>query len=450
MTEWKNPLSGSYSKDLPYQRFHYHLHPECPIMNSGISAGLILFLFLIVPASASSILWSETTYQDITDLSITADGSAVVAAGGLVHYFTQDGMLEWRLWGVDYATISADGRYIGGAIQGTAMLLDTQGRRLWDRPIDGLPSAFSLSEDGDKMVVGVEGRLYFFDNSGELLGTYPDRNEEPWRQDFVDASTSRDGYYSAAITERSVFFFNRSGYRLWQELNYTLLDGHYVAIAPNGHEVAAIGDAELFYLHSGGETLWTRRTNSDITTVAFAGDGQTLALGTEDGGVYLLSRDGTVLGTFQAQKRITSVSLSSDGARVLASSWDGNVYLLSGDGTLLSIVNTPDTLYFAALSSDGTWGAAASKIRVYYLSLVPEVPKTTLPTTVPTTPPTTTMTTTTQATSATSLPPTETTTVPTTETTVPTTTEAGMPMEYTLGLIVTALTVVLWRIKPKK
>jgi WD40 repeat protein len=416
-------------------------------MKSGVYAGFILLLFLLTPASASSILWSETTYQDVTDLSISADGSAVVAAGGLVHYFTRDGMLQWRLWGVDYATISADGQYIGGAVQGTAMLLDAKGRRLWDRPIDGLPSAFSLSEDGDKLAVGVGGRLYFFDNSGERLGIYPERDDEPVSPGFVDASTSRNGYYTAAITERSVYFFNRTGYFRWQELNYTLLSGRYVALGPNGHELAAIGDGELFYLHSGGETLWTYRANSDITSVAYSGDTQTLAIGTEDGGLHILSRDGTVLGTFQAQKRVTEVALSADGSRLLASSWDGNAYLLTEDGTLLSTIYTGETLYFAALSAEGTWGAAASKIRVYYLSLAPEAPQTTVTTTVPTTETTTVPATATPTiTTTTQIPPT-TTQPPATETTLVTTTTAaaGMPIEVTLVIVLSTFFIVIWR-----
>jgi WD40 repeat protein len=412
-------------------------------MKSGSLFYLFLFLLLLAPARAFTILWSETTYQDVTGLSISADGSAVVAAGGLVHYFTRDGGLAWKQWSVDVASISADGHYIGAAAQGSAMLIDKAGQRLWDQAIGGPVSGFSFATGGDELVVASDGRLYFFDNSGELLGTYPDTDHRPLSEDFVDVSTSANGWYTGAITGRSVSFYNRTGDYRWQELNNTLLEGRYVAVAPNGHELAAVGDAELFFLHSGGETLWTYGPNRDITAVAYAGDSLSLAIGTDDGRVIILSRDGNVRGVFQAQRRITEVSLSSNGSRILSSSWDGNVYYLAGNGTLLSTVNIGTAMHFAALSADGTWGAAATKVRVYYLSLSPDIPNTTVPSTTPTTVRTTPLPTTTLP--ATTLPATTVTTAP-----VSTTTAAGMPVAGTLGMIIMAILAVLWRTKTRR
>jgi hypothetical protein len=407
-------------------------------MASRFSIALLLFLIFLSPASASSILWSETTYQDVTDLSISADGSSVVAAAGIVHYFTRDGMLGWKQWSADYAGISADGQYIAGATYGTALLLDPKGKKLWDRDVDGAVSAFSFSISGAEVVTGSPtGYLYFIDNSGEYLG----RNTTTERATFPgvnDVSTSAEGVYTAAISDQAVYLYNRTGARQWQELNSSLQNGRYVALAPNGRELAAADTYLLFYLHSGGETLWTYRPNSEITALAFAGDSNTLAVAAQDGRVHVLSRDGTVQGTYRARNRISDLALSQNGSRILASSWDGYLYLLAGDGMAISAVNFGEPVFYCAISTDGAWGAAATKGTVYYLSLAPETPSPTATMTTPVTTLTITPLTTTPAPTTPILP----TTIPMT---TPTTPATGMLMIETVGLFLLSLIVLFWR-----
>jgi hypothetical protein len=72
--------------------------------------------------------------------------------------------------------------------------------------------------------------------------------------------------------------------------------------------------------------LWRRFAGGGISSLALSADGQRVAAGTRNGGIYILGEEGAVLHQAKANKQVRGVSISATGDRVVAGSEDGMIY----------------------------------------------------------------------------------------------------------------------------
>lgn len=192
-----------------------------------------------------------------------------------------------------------------------------------------------------------------------------------WRSGVGDriaaVALSPDGLYGAVTTERMIYFYDQNGTVLW---SYPVSGGRSVAVSSDGERIAAGGDHLLLFDRK-GDVIWRYRPESRIQDLAIAADGRTICTGADTGLLVFSLDDGqataNVSGSFDAGEPIRSVSIDSDGTNIVAGADSGNIYFLGTEGRLLWNYKTGSNGVRVAISHDGSTIAAASSQRAVYL-----------------------------------------------------------------------------------
>src|SRR3990170_130889 len=113
---------------------------------------------------------------------------------------------------------------------------------------------------------------------------------------------------------------------------------------------------------TGYELVWSYPTDGWVRSAAISRNGDYVAAGSEDTGIYFLNRDGKRLWRYKTAGHINSVSISADGSYVGAASGDSNVYFLDGNGTALWSKDVgAKALSLVSIAGDGSFIAVASE-----------------------------------------------------------------------------------------
>ena len=192
-----------------------------------------------------------------------------------------------------------------------------------------------------------------------------------WRSGVGDriaaAALSPDGLYGAVTTEKTIYFYDQNGTVLW---SYPVSGGRSVAVSSNGERIAA-GENYLLLFDQRGNVIWRYRPESRIQDLAIAADGRTICTGADTGLLVFSLDDGqataNVSGSFDVGEPIRSVSIDSDGTNIVAGANSGNIYFLGAEGRLLWNYKTGSNGVQVAISHDGSTIAAASSQRAVYL-----------------------------------------------------------------------------------
>jgi outer membrane protein assembly factor BamB len=195
--------------------------------------------------------------------------------------------------------------------------------------------------------------------------------EEVWRSGIgdrvVEVTLSQDGRTGAAITGDRVYFFDQNGTTLW---SYPVSRGRSVAISTDGERIAAGGDQFLLF-DQDGEVLWHHAPTSRIQGVAIAADGRTAYAGAgTDLLAFSLDEGRSAANTSWSsdiEDHICSISIDGEGSSIIAGGDSGDIYFYHGDGQLLWRYRTGSSGIRVAISHDGSTVAAASPKRVIFL-----------------------------------------------------------------------------------
>jgi hypothetical protein len=365
---------------------------------SKLLLGATLSLFAIAPIVAvlqQGVLWQHSTYGAANAIALSSDGSYIAVglqtgpASGSIQLYDKGGLLLWTRT-VDRAiasiSISANGSYIvAGGYQligfngvyenGGIFFYDRNGTQLWNYTAGYDQSGrfrlpifqVQLSNDGSSVVGATQSSTLYFDDHGTLLWSHNATSGQ-----FVRISGSSnesyvavaDYYAGGGYPPNQVLLFNRQGAILWNSSAVTdgidgfamSRDGRFVAVGsgPNGE------NGTLYLYSTAGSLLWTRQVNSPPFNIAVSGDDSTIVIGTNWGAIGY-NIQGDVVWTYN-QAPAESMAVSSDGSYVLAglwAYWQQTILILNNQGYVVW-GKYAGTIHQVALSADDSYAAIAA------------------------------------------------------------------------------------------
>ncbi len=339
---------------------------------------LVACLLLATGVQAGAALWTHSMPSGITDLSLSRDGSYVLAGGERVCLLAGNGTPLWQQWVGAHAACSADAGRIVIANGQLLTLVDRDGALVWRQELASACTRLGVSADGKCIVVADRfGKVYFYNGDGKLRATADTRGKPgdgaAAFSEIRGVAVSEKGEYAAVASSRGVFYFTGAGGKVWAREG-SLEGGTAVAVSGNGNEVAVGSDASVRLLDRAGKVLWTHRCSRPVTALAISADGSHVVFGLQDNTLTCFDRDGEEVWTFSAGGWIRDIALSKDGSRVLAGGTDRQAYLLDGAGGLLGSWDLLDWVNHVAISADGKVGVAATSREVVGVPMMAAAP----------------------------------------------------------------------------
>jgi hypothetical protein len=339
---------------------------------------LVACLLLATGVQAGAALWTHSMPSGITDLSLSRDGSYVLAGGERVCLLAGNGTPLWKQWVGAHAACSADAGRIVIANGQLLTLVDRDGALVWRQELASACTRLGVSADGKCIVVADRfGKVYFYNGDGKLRATADTRGKPgdgaAAFSEIRGVAVSEKGEYAAVASSRGVFYFTGAGGKVWAREG-SLEGGTAVAVSGNGNEVAVGSDASVRLLDRAGKVLWTHRCSRPVTALAISADGSHVVFGLQDNTLTCFDRDGEEVWTFSAGGWIRDIALSKDGSRVLAGGTDRQAYLLDGAGGLLGSWDLLDWVNHVAISADGKVGVAATSREVVGVPMMAAAP----------------------------------------------------------------------------
>ncbi len=325
---------------LPAERGSFgkqNIYAVSPETFRGMRRAIVILcaILLSLPAGATTPLWGSPS--DITDLSLTADGSYILTGGGRVCLFAGNGTPLWREGSVDLAACSADGSLIACADGQSLFLLSREGVEVWRQEMPSPSAHLAFSADGKRIVVADRfGKVYFYDAEGKLQATV-DTSSKDERSEIHAIAISDRGENTAVISSRGLFCYTGDGREVWAHDGITD-GGTAVAVSGSGKYIVAGSDAGIRLLGETGEVIWSQRLRHPVTALAISEDGSRILAGTRDNMVRCFDRDGKEVWAHETGGWVRDIAVSKDGSRILAGSMDKQAYLFDGAGEVLGII----------------------------------------------------------------------------------------------------------------
>jgi len=263
------------------------------------------------------LLWKYKTQRSIRCEACTRDGKKILAGSenGIVYFINQNAKSPWRYdsgASVVDVDISPDGRFgVFCNSNGVVWLLDCskKGSALWQKDFSrsGVNSVAISSEAGTIAVSTNNFRLCLYDREGKETASYT----------------------LEQIIKR-------------------------IDISGDGSRIIAASDDSLFRIEDGGEPQMLHRFKSHetIQSIFFSDNNDLIAVGTREGGVYLLDHEGNTIWTDNVLNPVYGVGVSSDG-KVVLGAMNGNIILYSKEGEQLWKYFTGENIWDVDISDDG-------------------------------------------------------------------------------------------------
>jgi len=190
----------------------------------------------------------------------------------------------------------------------------------------------AISSEGSSFAIGSGNGylLYFEGNSSNPLWKYFVGHVGDW---ITSIDVSDDGFYIVAATKAGLLFFNKSfstpswNYSVSQEL---------VEITSNGHFIVAGGNNNLtFFSHSSSTPLWNYTFSSKIIDISIDKNGNSIVVGCEDGMIYLFENHFPIpIWSYLTTGPITDVIISSTGQNLAVCDNNDYLYFFTNDSSL--------------------------------------------------------------------------------------------------------------------
>jgi WD40 repeat protein len=324
---------------------------------------VLLTCITITVAQAVEPLWIVNTSPglELKSVTISGDGSMIVAGGDQLIGISPDGKKLWSGWDGELVEINHDGKYIITSFGSTVRLFDSNGVSLWDQSFPESVTDISITPDGLMIAAGSGTVVRSWYNSGAGLGS-----NTTSRIKHLTISPAKDQI--VVTTGNTLRSFNLSYVPFWtdDEVSPDLVE----MSADGTHLVTASGNWIWFH-HSSGTRIWEKHIQGgSILSLAFSRDGSTIVAGQDDNTITVLDSDGNVLWTAQAGFWVTSAGISDNGSVIVAGSMDKNLYVFDRKGTLLGTFQATGVFKSRSvgISGDGSRIVAVDGTNVYGFS----------------------------------------------------------------------------------
>jgi WD40 repeat protein len=236
-------------------------------------------------------------------------------------------------------SLSLDGSYLACGTKRRVRLYDLKDNAFFDLGLEGLPFPswyyrVSLSPDGNYLAVGTESSVHVFrrDTRNQVWAYSPG-------PEIVSVSISTEARSLAVLWGGGLYFLRDGDNDLaWFVLGTAWDFSPSVSVSPDGRYVAVsgflyTGKGPLPTLHVFGENdntlLWSHPIER-VVSVSLSADGGYLAVGTDEGRVYLFDWKENQLLWRRPVGDDVVVSISADGNRVAAASTSTLQYHATG------------------------------------------------------------------------------------------------------------------------
>jgi hypothetical protein len=294
-------------------------------------------------------------------VSISHDGSTVVAGGSQLIALSHDGKKLWSGWSGTALEVSEDGRYIVTSQGQTVRLFSREGILLWDKPLGDVVTDISITPDAGMIAAGGGNKVQAWFNSGSGLGqnvteAVSDIKISPLKDQIIVATT------------KALRGYNLSYVQNWDD--DTISPG-VIELSGDGNSIVIPNGNHIRLYHSSGTLLWDKSfPGGNIISFAYSRDGSTIVAGRDDSTVIIADRNGQTRWTGKAGQWVTSVSISDNGSTIATGSIDKQVNLFNRQGTLLGSwqTNSPIKSHSVAMSGDGSLIVVTDSSTVYGFS----------------------------------------------------------------------------------
>ena len=293
----------------------------------------------------------HTASDDILAVALSRDGQSFAAATfDRVYYFSEN-RFQWKLHTDNFNSLSISecGRYLVIGTLTRLIYLDAshfkpedaymektkelpeemKEKDHWILPLKDMDIAL-ISSDGKSIVVGGEKTLYFFDSNGDRLWTF-EMGDKIW-----GLNISRSGDYIAAGSGKEVYFFSNEGKLLWQFRTGNLV--RFPHISEDEKKILASSSRKLYLFSQRGQLRWEVETGT-TQAISASRDLEIIAGGASTE-VFCLDRSGRKLWEDEGKDFINMVQVSDNGEGIFVA--EGSevlnhpaLHVYYRDGTLL-------------------------------------------------------------------------------------------------------------------
>ncbi|MEE8168616.1 MAG: WD40 repeat domain-containing protein [Candidatus Hydrothermarchaeales archaeon] len=269
---------------------------------------LVLLLPPIYAKPQPRVEWTLKTSDDVTGVAISPDGNyvAAVSKDGYVYMANHTGDTVWKVK-LDYpalsVAISSKGEFVAAGDEFMVHLFNKTGGRLWDegRLIGDYVRGIAISARGERIAAGSANRMvYLFNNSGH----------KKWRYNTDSAvqgvGISSNGEYVAAGTSIGNIYLIKDGELVWQGSI-----GRFVTDMALSGQKALIGSRFVIAM-ADGDAAWKYYPNYEVLGIGVSWAEGKVAVGTEDGTVYVLDKDGKDIWKYKADASVADAAISDD------------------------------------------------------------------------------------------------------------------------------------------
>jgi len=324
---------------------------------------VLLTCITITVAQAVEPLWIVNTSPgiELKSVSISADGSLIVAGGDQLVGISRDGKKLWAGWDGELVEIDRDGKYIVTSYGSIVRLFDSDGANLWERSFTDSVTDISITPDGLMIAAGSGTVVKSWYNSGAGLGS-----NTTSRIKHLSISPAKDQI--VVTTGNTLRSFNLSYVPFWTDDE---VSPDLVEISSDGTHLVTASGNWIWFHHSSGTRIWEKHIQGgSILSLAFSRDGSIIVAGQDDNTITVLDSDSNVLWTAQAGNWVTDVGVSDNGSVIVAGSMDKNLYVFDRKGTLLGTFSATGVFksHSVGISGDGARIVAVDGADVYGFS----------------------------------------------------------------------------------
>jgi WD40 repeat protein len=235
----------------------------------------------------------------------------------------------------------------------------------------------TFSPDGELIAsASADKTIELWKKDGTKLGTLQGHNKTVWAVVF----SAKGDLIASGSGDNTVKLWHKNSpkspnpkpsYTLWHTLKGHTKDVTQVAIAPDGQTIASASKDKTVKLWStDGKLLRTLTGHTDeVASVAFSPDSQIIASASNDKTIKLWSANGQLLLTLTGHTdRVKDIAFSPQGNLIASASWDKTVKLWQLDGTLVqTLTGHSDAVGKIAFNPQGRLIASASLDRTVKL-----------------------------------------------------------------------------------
>jgi len=348
---------------------------------------LLLMILLLAVIPVNAVMINEPSFKFRTNpwlnyLKISENGTFAVCCDISHLYVFNSSKILWKKK-IKAVCVDIQGRYIvAGDIRGNVYLYDDNGKLIWKRNIGSEVSSVAVSSNGCVVACG-DKKIHYFDEKGKELWKFKtvgyvakvavcDKGNIAVAEDmlgnlyfFVKCNKDICG---SRFCQKDWIWIYRDGWYMGRYTKISLAYPFIIHISDDGNYIV-VNDGEMrtiYVFDKFGYLLMKKITEGIPISVATTSNTDTIAVGCDNGKVYVFDRNGNTLWKVDLMFGPALVDISPNGKFIVASSGK-KLFLFDKNGKVLWIYdNFDDKIDLLAVSNNGRVVAGSLSGFVYF------------------------------------------------------------------------------------